>query len=85
MPSVTVSVRGQIALPADVRRELGIVGGSRLEVEISSGAVILRPLRGGKNRVSVADGRGIIPNTVGPMSSAAMNARIDEAFRKGRL
>lgn len=85
MPSVTVSVRGQIALPAEVRRKLGIMSGSRLEVEISSGAVILRPLRGGKNRVSVTDGKGIIPNKIGPISDEAINARMDEAFRRGRL
>ena len=46
MSSVTVSTKGQIVLPAEVRRTLGIVGGSRLEVTVIGNEVVLKSTRG---------------------------------------
>jgi AbrB family looped-hinge helix DNA binding protein len=38
-----VSARGTVTLPADVRRDLGLVEGDVLTVEIREGAVVLTP------------------------------------------
>ncbi len=45
MRTVTISETGRIALPADLRRELGIEGAMGLEVEVGrdQDAPILRP------------------------------------------
>ena len=40
-----VSRKNQIAVPASVRRQLGIKSGDRLEVEVEDARVILRPRR----------------------------------------
>lgn len=40
----TVSSKGQIVLPADVRRRLRLVKGERLSVEVQGDRVVLRPL-----------------------------------------
>lgn len=37
MSTVTVSEKGQMIIPADLRRRLGIVAGTRLEVTVDSG------------------------------------------------
>jgi AbrB family looped-hinge helix DNA binding protein len=66
MATVAVSVKGQIVLPAEVRRKLGITPGSRVEIELAQDGTVLtvRPARQGKAS-SVAEGRGMIPNKVG--------------------
>ena len=43
MTSVRVSDKGQVTLPAQVRRQLGIKSKSRLEVEVRDDSVILKP------------------------------------------
>ena len=43
MPSVKVSRKNQIAVPAAARHQLGIRPGDRLEVEVADGAIVLRP------------------------------------------
>ena len=45
MTTVKVSRKNQIAVPAAARRQLGIHPGDRLEVEVSGGAIVLRPRR----------------------------------------
>lgn len=45
MTSVRVSEKGQVTLPARVRRELGIKSRSQMEVEIKGGEIILRPIK----------------------------------------
>lgn len=42
--TVTVSSRGQLVLPAEVRRQLRIGKGERLSVEVRGDSVVLRPL-----------------------------------------
>ena len=41
---VTVSSKGQVVLPAEVRRLLRLAKGERLSVEVRGDSVILRPL-----------------------------------------
>lgn len=41
--TITVSERGQITLPAQLRKKLGIAPGSVVRIEEQNGAVVLRP------------------------------------------
>lgn len=82
MSEITVSVKGQVVLPADIRRKLGIVGGSRLEVVASEDGVLLRPLKGKASRVE--DGVGLVPNPVGPVPLDEMDGGRILARYKGK-
>ncbi|MDP1633461.1 MAG: AbrB/MazE/SpoVT family DNA-binding domain-containing protein [Gallionellaceae bacterium] len=82
MSAVTVSVKGQVVLPAEIRRKLGIVGGSQLEVVASEGGVLLRPLKGKASRVE--DGVGLVPNPVGPVPLDEMDGGRILARYKGK-
>lgn len=42
----TVSSKGQVVLPAEVRRQLRLVKGEQLSVEVRGASVVLRPLSG---------------------------------------
>ena len=42
---VRVSTDGRITIPAAIRRTLGIVGGSKLELDVGDGALTLRRAR----------------------------------------
>ena len=44
MPIATVTSKGQIAVPALIRKRLGIVKGTRLFVEEREGEILLKPL-----------------------------------------
>ena len=57
--TVKVSTRGQITLPASIRRSLGIKPHSRVEIIVEDDRVILRPVR------SIADLHGIFRDRVG--------------------
>jgi AbrB family looped-hinge helix DNA binding protein len=43
MTLVRVSDKGQVTLPAEIRRKLGIKSGSRMEVDVRDDNVILKP------------------------------------------
>ena len=45
MPRVKVSEKGQITLPAAIRRKMGWGAGRELQVEAGEGEVVIRPLR----------------------------------------
>jgi antitoxin PrlF len=45
MSTLTVSSKGQIVLPADLRRKLGLVAGARLEVLAEDDGLRLRVVR----------------------------------------
>lgn len=45
MTTIKVSEKGQVTLPAELRRELGFSPRSRLEVEVRDGEMILRRVR----------------------------------------
>ena len=45
MPITTLSEKGQITLPASVRRKLGWTAGRHLQVDESNGEVVIRPIR----------------------------------------
>lgn len=78
--TVTVSTKGQLVLPAPLRRKLGIKGGSRLQVELLQDGILLRPEKA--DAVTVDDCISLIPNKIGPMSIEEMDARVAAAFRR---
>ncbi|MEW6262392.1 MAG: AbrB/MazE/SpoVT family DNA-binding domain-containing protein [Thermodesulfobacteriota bacterium] len=46
MPISTISSKGQITLPADIRRKLGMKPNDRVLVEADNEAITIRPARG---------------------------------------
>jgi AbrB family looped-hinge helix DNA binding protein len=44
MPKVRLNYDGWLALPADVRKKLGLATGYQLELELVGGAIVLRPV-----------------------------------------
>lgn len=44
MKSVTISPKGQVAIPIDIREALGIKPGDQFEVEVSNGNIVLKPV-----------------------------------------
>lgn len=49
MASSTISSKGQITVPIEVRRRLGLKEGDRVEFAFEDGKTILRPVRTEKN------------------------------------
>jgi AbrB family looped-hinge helix DNA binding protein len=45
MPSVTISTKGQVTLPSEIRQHLGLGPGDQLLAEEQDGTVVLRPLK----------------------------------------
>lgn len=45
MPTVTVSDKGQVVIPAAIRRRLGLVPGSKLDFELEGNSIRVRPLK----------------------------------------
>ncbi len=43
--TIKVSSRGQVVIPADIRREFDLDRDSRLEVEVEGETIILKPIR----------------------------------------
>ena len=43
MPISTISTKGQITLPAALRRQLGIKPHDRVVVELENGAIVIKP------------------------------------------
>jgi AbrB family looped-hinge helix DNA binding protein len=40
----TISDRGQVTLPAEIRRESGVHSGTKVQVEFRGGEIVLRPV-----------------------------------------
>ncbi|HEY2860863.1 MAG TPA: AbrB/MazE/SpoVT family DNA-binding domain-containing protein [Terracidiphilus sp.] len=49
MATVTVTSKGQITLPVEIRRRLGLKKGSKVELVVEEGKTVLRPKRPGTN------------------------------------
>ena len=45
MPTVTVSDRGQVVIPASIRRRLGLGPGSKLDFQLEGDSIRVRPLK----------------------------------------
>ncbi|MGH9604705.1 MAG: AbrB/MazE/SpoVT family DNA-binding domain-containing protein [Terracidiphilus sp.] len=48
-PSSTISSKGQVTVPLEVRKRLGLRAGDRVEFDFESGRTILRPARSEKS------------------------------------
>jgi AbrB family looped-hinge helix DNA binding protein len=44
MPVVTMSSKGQVVIPQEIRGRLGVRQGSKLAVKVEEGAVVMRPV-----------------------------------------
>jgi len=49
LPSSTISSKGQITVPREIRLRLGLKEGDRVEFVIENGCTIIRPARGPEN------------------------------------
>ena len=48
-PSSTISSKGQVTVPIEVRHRLGLKAGDRVEFQFEDGRTVLRPARTEKN------------------------------------
>ncbi len=76
MPSATLTSKGQITIPAEVRAALGVSFGDRIDfVEVEKGRFVIFPAT-----CSVQELKGLIPKPKKPVSIEEMNGAI--AMRK---
>jgi len=47
--SSTISSKGQVTVPQEIRNRLGLSAGDRIEFVVESGRTLIRPLRPGAN------------------------------------
>jgi len=82
----TLSAKGQVVIPKDVRDALGLVPGQQLEVVRSGNGILLRPAlrKSGRSFDEItAHIREIAPPWRGPpLSVKDMDAAIDRAIRE---
>ena len=71
--NATVSSKGQVVIPSDVRRHLGLVQGSVLRFVVDAQGVRLLPAAGDVRRL-----KGRLPAPAKPVSVAEMNQTIAE-------
>jgi AbrB family looped-hinge helix DNA binding protein len=84
----TLSAKGQVVIPKDVRDRLGLKPGQKLDVSESGGAIVLRaaPTRPTLTmEEAVARLREIIHYDGPPVSIEEMNATIDEEWAKSGM
>ncbi|MCP4371606.1 MAG: AbrB/MazE/SpoVT family DNA-binding domain-containing protein [Deltaproteobacteria bacterium] len=74
MTIVTSTIKGQIVIPADIRRKYGIEKGTRLKVYDQKNKIIVKPLK----RDPVQEGRGML-KTKGRILKALVKDRKREA------
>jgi AbrB family looped-hinge helix DNA binding protein len=73
MPTVTISSKGQIAIPARIRRELHLERASRLDLSVERDRLVLTPVRDESWRSLRGSHRG-----------ARLTAWIEEEHRRER-
>lgn len=76
MPSLRLGSRGQITIPSQLRRELGLEEGDHLMAQMRDGELILRPA--GR---SIFQLRGSVP-VDGPQDFAAIRAEVTASRAK---
>ena len=75
MPTATMTSKGQITVPAELRAKLGLRAGVKVDfVTNASGEVVLRP-----RAADIRSLRGLIPYDGPPVSIEDMNNEIGEA------
>jgi AbrB family looped-hinge helix DNA binding protein len=76
--SATVSSKGQVVIPGDVRRRLGLVQGSVLRFVLEADSVRLLPAAGDVRRL-----KGRLPQPAAPVTVDEMNLAV--AQRRARI
>ena len=79
MSSVSVSSKGQVVIPSDVRQRLGIRSGTRLLLTEIGGELRLRPEPSSGPASTVVDGRGM----AGYRGKRVSLADMERAVREG--
>ncbi len=79
--TVTMSTKGQIVIPRELRERLGWGEGTRLEVLSQGGGVVLRPARAFP-AVSVDDLVGCLPYEGPPRSVEEMDAAVAQGLAR---
>ena len=75
--SATVSSKGQVVIPGDVRRQLGLVQGSVLRFVLEADGVRLLPAAGDVRRL-----KGRLPQPAAPVSVDDMNLAVAQRRAK---
>jgi antitoxin PrlF len=81
MPKVTVSEKGQVVIPASIRRRLGITPGSKLEF-IEEGGSLRVTVQRTRTLTRHADGYGMLVYRGAPRRLADFD--VAEAMRRSR-
>ena len=77
-----LSVKGQVVIPKDVRDALHWEVGVPLSVTRTGDAVILRPTRAKRERISYAEFRQRVPKYEGPpVPTEDMDSKIGDLFK----
>lgn len=72
MPSATITSKGQVTIPVEVRDALGVSFGDRIDfVEVEKGRFVILPAT-----CSVQELKGIVPKPKRPVSIEEMNGAI---------
>ena len=74
MPVVTSTIKGQIVIPASLRKKYGIVKGTPINIYEQNNKIILEPI----HKDPVTQGKGIL-NTKGRVLKRLIEDRKDEA------
>jgi len=79
MSTATLTAKGQVTIPADVRRRMGLDAGDRIEfVEIESGEYLIKPAID-----DVRTLKGLLRKPANPISIEDMNATIRRRGARG--
>jgi antitoxin PrlF len=80
MTTATLTSKGQITIPAEVRKALGLIAGARVDfVPTEAGSYEIVPATG-----TVRSLKGIIPAPKNPITIEQMNADIAAAAAEGQ-
>lgn len=81
MPTITMTSKGQVTLPAATRAKLRLVAGSKLQViENDRGEIVLQPKTG-----DIRSLKGIVKYSGPPISIEDMKQAIGDAIAEGYL
>lgn len=83
---ITISSKGQIVIPKDVRDALGLEAGSKLVLERSGRRLILEAPQPVRPRISYEEFRRRVPKYEGPPATVEeMTSKIGELFRDWKV
>ena len=78
MATSTLTSKGRITLPKEVRELLGLQAGDRVNFEIRHGSVVLEP-----EKIDIRSLRGIVRRRVEPVTLREMDAAIRRGATRG--